>query len=38
MQEVMDLNDPDLRATPPPDADSAVRCDAPRPAGEDWSE
>jgi hypothetical protein len=38
MQEVMDLNDPDLRTLPPPDADSSAGCDAAHPSGKDWSE
>jgi hypothetical protein len=37
MQEVPDLDDPDLRATLPPEADSAA-CDADHPAGSDWSD
>jgi hypothetical protein len=38
MQEVPDLDDPDLRATPPAEAGSAAACDADHPAGSDWSE
>ena len=37
MQEVPDLNDPDLRADLPTEGDVAV-CDADHPAGSDWSE
>jgi hypothetical protein len=38
MQEQPDLNDPDLRATLPAEADSAAACDADHPAGSDWSD
>jgi hypothetical protein len=38
MQEVPDLDDPDLRSTPPAEADPAAACDADHPAGTDWSE
>lgn len=38
MQEVADLNDPDLGATLPPDTDSADKCDADHPPGSDWSD
>src|SRR5262245_13574803 len=37
MQEAPDLDDPDLRANPPAEGDSAT-CDAEHPAGSDWSE
>jgi len=38
MQEVPDLDDLDLRSTPPAEADSGAACDADHPAGSDWSE
>ncbi|MGE5192646.1 MAG: hypothetical protein ACM3U2_09100 [Deltaproteobacteria bacterium] len=33
-----DVNDPDLRSSPPAEGSSAAECDANSPAGKDWSE
>jgi hypothetical protein len=33
-----DLNDPDLRSSPPVDLDSSANCDADNPPGADWSD
>jgi hypothetical protein len=33
-----ELNDPDLRSSPPVDLDSSANCDADKPPGADWSD